>query len=60
MSPNTNFENSPVGQPASHQQASNNNVTEESITIQTSKTKPTSKSKPTLENDVSVDEELPF
>ena len=57
---NTNFENSPVGQPASHQQASNNNVTEESITIQTSKTKPTSKSKPTLENDVSVDEELPF
>lgn len=57
---NTNFENSPVGQPASHQQASNNNVTEESITIQTSKTKPTSKSKPTLENDVSADEELPF
>ena len=51
---NTNSEKSPVGQPASSQHASNDNVTAEGITIQTSKPKPT------LKHDVIDDEELPF
>ena len=51
---NTNSGNSSVVQTVSSQQASNNNVTAESITIQTSKPKQT------LKNDVSDDEELPF
>ena len=51
---NTNSTNNPVGQPATYQQVSNNDIPAESITI------PTNNNKQIPNSNVSDDEELPF